>query len=241
MEKLISLIRKNLLPITGIFLIAVLFGSCKKDDVINPRTPVAGLMAFNLIPNSGGIGVGIGSNSLTPQALYFNNYTGIYKPVYTGDRTVESYNFGTGSTLAKGDYMFNDSAYYSVFVMGANDVYSNVFVEDNLQSLPQGDKSKTYYRIVNAIPDSSISAVTITAGGNSIIDVISKFKDVSSFHEIPAGDVTVKIASESSSVDTSRTISLEKGKIYTILLIGDPGATNTDYKTDIKFIVNANL
>lgn len=240
MEKLISIIRKNLLPITGIFLIAILFGSCKKDDVINPRTPVAGLMAFNLIPNSGGIGVGIGTNSLTPQALYFNNYTGIYKPVYTGDRTVESFNFGTGSTLAKGNYMFNDSAYYSVFVMGANDIYSNVFVEDNLQMLPKDDKTKTYARFVNAIPDSSNSLVTISAGGNNIFDGTSKFKEVSAFKEIPSGDVMVKVNNELN-IDTSRTINLEKGKIYTILLTGDPGATNTDYKTDIKFIVNANL
>ena len=76
MERRIRLIRKKLLPITAIILMAILFGSCKKDQVVTPRTPVAGLMAVNLIPNSGAIGVAIGENSITPHALYFNNFTG---------------------------------------------------------------------------------------------------------------------------------------------------------------------
>lgn len=239
MKKLISLIRKNLIPIAGIFLVATLFSACKKDDVIVPRTPVAGLMAFNLIPNSGGIGVAIGNNSLTPQALYFNNFTGNYKAVAAGDRSLESYSFGTGSTLAKENHTFMDSAFYSVFVMGADDVYSNVFVEDNLQNIPQ-DNTKTFVRFVNAIPDSSSSNVTISAGGSIVFNGLSKFKEVSAFKEIPSGDVTVKIDNETT-IDDSRTINLEKGKVYTVLLIGNPKTINDDFKIDIKYILNANL
>ena len=240
MKNLIKLLRKNLLPITGIFLLAILFGACKKSDVENTRTPAAGLMAFNLIPNAGGIGVAIGNNNLTPQALYFNNFTGAYKAVYTGDRDLESYSFGSGSTLAKETHNFKDSSYYTVFVMGANDVYSNVFVEDKLENLPQEDKTKTYVRFVNAIPDSSLSTVTIAGGANIIFNGLSKYKEVSEFKEIPSGDVRVQINNEST-IDTSRTINLEKGKIYTVLLTGLPESTNTDFKVDIKFIVNATL
>lgn len=240
MKKMMSLLRKNLLPITGIFLVAILFGACKKSDVNNLRTPAAGLMAFNLIPNAGGIGVAIGNNSLTPQALYFNSFTGTYKAVYTGERTLESYSFGSGSTLAKDVHNFKDSSYYTVFVMGANDHYSNVFVEDKLASLPQNDKTKTYVRFVNAIPDSSTSKVTISAGGNNVFDSNSTFKEVSEFKEVAAGDVMVKIDNEST-IDTSRTIALEKGRIYTVLLTGMPESTNSDFKVDIKFITNASL
>ncbi len=240
MKKLMSLFRKNLLPITGIFLIAILFGACKKSDVDNTRTPAAGLLAFNLIPNSGGIGVAIGNNSLTPQALYFNNFTGTYKAVYTGERTLESYSFGSGSTLAKEQHNFKDSAYYSVFVMGANDEYSNVFVEDKLASLPQNDKTKTYVRFVNAIPDSSNTNVTISANSINVFDKMSKYKEVSEFKEVPSGDVMVKLEN-GSTIDTSRTISLDPGKIYTVLLTGFPGLTDPDFKVDIKFIVNASL
>lgn len=240
MKKVMILLRKNLLPITGIFLMAILFGACKKSEVNNPRTPAAGLMAFNLIPNAGGIGVAIGNNSLTPQALYFNNFTGVYKAVYTGDRELESYNFGSGSTLAKEPHNFKDSSYYTVFVMGANDVYSNVFVEDKLESLPQDDKTKTYVRFVNAIPDSTSSTVSIVGGANIIFNGLSKYKEVSEFKEIPSGDVRVQIDNEST-IDKSRTITLEKGKIYTVLLSGIPESTNTDFKVDIKFIVNATL
>ena len=235
-----KLFRKNLLPITGIFLIAILFGACKKSDVDNTRTPAAGLMAFNLIPNSGGIGVAIGNNNMTPQALYFNNFTGVYKAVYTGDRTLESYSFGSGSTLAKESHNFKDSSYYSVFVMGANDNYSNVFVEDKLADLPQNDKTKTFVRFVNAIPDSSSSKVTVSAGGNDVFNATSSFKDISQFKEIAAGDVKVTINNEST-IEESRTIKLEQGKIYTILLTGLPETTNEDFGIDIKFILNATL
>lgn len=236
-----SLFRKNLLPIIGIFSLAILFGACKKTDSNNNiPIPAAGLMAFNLIPNSGGIGVAIGTNTLTPQALYFNNFTGAYKAVYTGDRTLESYSFGSGSTLAKENHMFKDSAYYSVFVMGANDVYSNVFVEDKLENIPQGDRTKTFVRFVNAIPDSTNSNVTISAGAENIFTGLSKYKEVSEFKEISAGDVVVKIDNETT-VDTSRTITLDAGKIYTVLLTGIPESTNTDFTVDIKFISNASL
>ena len=240
MKNIMSLFRKNMLPIIGIFTLAILFGACKKNDSKNIPVPAAGLMAFNLIPNSGGIGVAIGNNSLTPQALYFNNFTGTYRAVYTGERMLESYSFGSGSTLAQENEMFKDSSYYSVFVMGANDVYSNVFIEDKLQSLPQEDKTKTYVRFVNAIPDSSNTNVTISAGGTNIFNLLSKFKEVSDFKEIPSGDVLVKLNNEST-LDTSRTISLDKGKIYTLLLTGLPASTNSDFKVDIKFITNASF
>lgn len=235
-----TLLRKNLLPLTGIFLLAVLFGACKKSDVDDTRTPAAGLMAFNLIPNSGGVGVAIGTSNLTPQPLYFNNYTGTYQAVFTGNRDLESYNFGSGSTLAKEPHNFKDSSYYTVFVMGANDEYSNVFIEDKLETLPQNDKTKTFVRFVNAIPDSSLSTVTISGGADVVFNSNSKFKEVSEFKEIPSGEVSVKI-SNGSTIDKSRTITLEKGKIYTVLLTGLPETTNADFGIDIKFIVNANL
>ena len=240
MKKLITMFRKNLLPIMGIFLVAILFGACKKSDSDNIRTPAAGLMAFNLIPNPAGIGVAIGNNSLTPQPLYFNNFTGTYKGVFTGERSLESYYFGTGTTIAKENHTFRDSAFYSVFVMGASDVFSNVFVEDKLESIPHTDKTKTFVRFVNAMPDSSNTNVTISAGGNNVFDKVSKFKEVSEFREVPSGDVMVKLEN-GSTIDTSRTISLDPGKIYTVLLTGLPESTNNDFKVDIKFIVNATL
>lgn len=235
------LFRKTLVPVIAIFTLALLFGACKKTNYNNNNpVPAAGLMAFNLIPNPGGIGVAIGNNSITPNALFFNSFTGTYKAVNTGERSLESYSFGSGSSLAKETENFRDSSYYSVFVMGANDVFSNVFVEDKLQSLPQDDKTKTFVRLVNAIPDSSNTNVTISSGGNDIFNGLSKFKEVSDFKEIPSGDVLVKL-NNLSTIDTSRTISLDKGKIYTILLTGLPASTNSDFKVDIKFITNASF
>jgi hypothetical protein len=41
--------------------------------------------------------------------------------------------------------------------------------------------------------------------------------------------------------DTSRTVTLEKDKVYTVLLVGIPGQTDTTKSVQIKYIANGTL
>ena len=178
--------------IAGLFLLTLFFAACKKDTAPGTQAPAAGLMAVNLIPEATPIGVAIGGNSITRQPLNFNNFTGGYQSVFTGSRTLESYDFNTGQTIAETTDMFKDSTYYTVFVMGANETFSNVLVEDKFAGLSKSQDS-AFVRFVNAIPDSSNSTVSIKAGSENVFSELAKYQAVSDFKSVKSGDIEVAV------------------------------------------------
>jgi hypothetical protein len=229
-----------LIPLMGVLLIAFLFSACKKDNSAVRQTPVAGLMAFNLVPGQSSIGIAISGSNLTNSPLYYTEYTGGYKSVFAGNRDVESYEFTTGSTLASATQLFEDSAYYSVFFVGANGNYRNIVVKDNIDSL-SSSTGQAFVRYINAIADTtSQPSVTISANGTDVFNGNATFATVSDFKPVTAGDVSVNVNSLDN-INANRTISLEDGKIYTVLLTGIPAATDSADAVQIKFIQNGEV
>ena len=227
------------ISLAGFLLMAFLFSACKKDNDV-PNTPVAGLMAFNLAPEQSSIGIAINGSNLTSSPLNYTNYTGGYQPVYVGNREVESYDFATGSTLASTTQLFEDSAYYSVFFVGVNGNYKNIVVEDNIDSL-SATSGQAFVRYINAITDSTGQpTVTISASGTNVFNDNASFASVSQFKPITSGDISINVTSNSD-VNASRTISLDEGKIYTVLLTGTPGASDSTNAVQIKFIQNGEV
>ena len=238
MKKGFSFMRNGIILSALSFLI-LLLSACKKD-VANTSTPAAGLMAVNLIPDVDAVQVSLSNNNFTNVPLNYTNYTGGYNAVYVGNRDVTSYDYSSGAQLATTNQLFEDSAYYSLFIVGANGKYSNVVVKDNLDSLPSGT-GEAFVRYVNAIPDTTIQPiVTLASNGTNLFTGIAPFKTVSDFKAITPGDIAVTVNSEGS-VDANRTISLEGGKVYTVLLTGIPVATDTTKSVQIKYILNGNI
>lgn len=231
----------KLMALAVFLLTTLLFSSCKKDLNGNvPAIPAAGLMAFNLIPDNGAIGFAISSNSLGNYPLLFGNYSGGYQAVYTGNRTVTSFNFYSGATLASASQLFADSAYYSVFAVGNNGSYRNVIVNDKLDSLPT-TTGEAFVRFVNAIPDSTTQPlVNISANGTNVFNTNAAFGTVSDFKGITPGNISVSVNNESS-INASRNITVEQGKIYTVLLTGIPGQSDTTKAVQIRFIQNGSV
>jgi len=228
-----------LIPLAGFLLMAIAFSACKKT-AINTHTPAAGLMAFNLAPDSTSVGFTIGGNNLTPTPLTFTQYTGSYLGVYPGTRDVSAYNYFNGTSLATASQLFADSAYYSAFLVGTAGNYKNIVVKDNFDSLTSAS-GMAYVRYVNAIPDSTLQpTVTISSNGDNVFDTTSTFPAVSGFKGITPGDISVSVSAETS-ISANRTITVEQGKVYTILLIGSPTATDSTKAVQIKFIQNAQL
>ena len=96
-------------------------------------------------------------------------------------------------------------------------------------------------RYVNAIPDSTLlPTVTISSNGTNVFDSPSTFPAVSGFKGITPGNIAINVNAEST-VNASRTITVEQGKIYTILLVGQPGATDSTKAVQIKFIQNGQV
>lgn len=238
MKKLFSFVRLHFIPLSGLFLIIFLFSACKKD-VDRVQQPAAGLMAFNLAPDNAAVGVALSGNNFTNAPLAYTNYTGGYRGVFVGNRSVESYDYFSGAALATTQQLFRDSAYYSLFVLGTAGHYTNLLVQDNLDSLSAAN-GQAYVRYVNAIPDSTKPLVTISSGGVNIVNSTAAYATASDFTGITPGDISITVNNEST-FNVSRTISVESGKVYTILLTGIPEQTDTTKAVQIKFITNGTI
>jgi hypothetical protein len=236
MKKIVLSLRRNAIPLTGLLLMLFLFSACKKTLETGSQPPVAGLMAFNLIPEKT-IGFTISGNNLTNSPLPYTNYTGSYLGVYVGNRDIAAYDLTSGTTLATSSQLFEDSAYYSVFAMGINGTNRNVIVKDNINGLTS-TTGQAFVRYVNAIADSTRQPlVNISYNGTDVFNNAAPYASVSDFKPVTPGDVSVKVNGESD-INSSRTITLEQGKIYTVLLVGVPGQSDSAKAVQIKFIQN---
>lgn len=218
---------------------AIAFSACKKDDT--PATPTSGLMAFNLIPDSTGPVVFVlDNNSITNAPLTYTNFTGAYLPIYSGMRTLSLYEASNpGSALADTTFNFESTKYYSAFGIGANGNYKNLLIEDQLDSLPSST-GNAFVRYINAIPDSSGPVVTIASNGTDNVNENAAFGKVSDFVGIVPGDISVSVSNDST-ISASRTIPVQKDNVYTILIMGMPGAADTTRAVQIKYIVNGTI
>ena len=237
MKKRIFSIRLQLIVIGCIVFAGGLFTACKKSNDNSGNTPVAALMAFNLAPDKSSIGIKLSGSDLVQTPLNYSGFTGSYLPVYPGNRTIEAFD-SSNTSFSSSNNSFEEGKYYSLFVVGNNGSYSNLVVNDNFDSLSAGDQA--YVRYINAIPDSSKPLVNITAGGNNVFHTNAAFSTVSEFASVPAGDLAISLTNEST-INASRTISLEQKKVYTILLLGNPAATDSTGKVQIRFIENGGL
>jgi hypothetical protein len=220
-------------------LIATVFflSACKKDMPVN-NTPVSGLMAVNLIADQPAVDFIMSGNYLTNSPLPYTNYSGTYLSVYSGNRTV-GLGIGNSDTLVSAaDYVFEPSKYYSVFALGANGNYRNLILNDNIDSLSSGS-GLAFVRYVNAVPDSSKADISVAQNGNNVLASEASFATASDFKSVTPGDLGVTASGENYSVN--RTISVEKDKVYTIMLMGIPQATDTAKAVQIKYILNGTV
>ena len=216
-----------------------IFSACKKDNP-NFNNTQSGLMAFNLIPDEASIGFAVSNNNLINSPLSYSNYTGNYLSISSGQRDIQSFEASTDSVLATASYNFEPKKYYSIFAVGANGMYKNIIVNDNFDSLST-TSGNAFVRYINAIPDSSGAGVTITANGTDVVNQPASFGTVSDFKEIAPGDISVKVNNSELAIAADRTITIEKNKVYTILLMGLPGVTDTTKAVQIKYIQNGNV
>ena len=240
MKKVFNSISYALYPVAGILLLAFLFAACKKDNTENSRTPSAGLMAFNLTVDKPAVSVTLSGNNFTSAPLTYTSYTGGYLSVFTGEREVKSLDANSAVTLATSNQVFNDSTYYSLFVVGNKGSYHNIIANDSLNSLVV-TPGHAFVRYINAIPDSAISPlVTILSNGTNIVNTNAAFGTVSGFKKVSAGNIVVGVTN-GDNIAANRTIAVEESKAYTILLTGMPGAVDTTKSVQVKFITNGTI
>jgi len=236
MKSLVSSFRVKLLAAGVILVAVVLFTACNKSNNDVPNTPAAGFMAFNLAPDKPSVGVSLSGSIVTSSPLGFNNYTGGYLAIYTGDRSVDAYDFNGGTTFASTPGSFQQDKYYSAFVIGANGTYRNVLVEDKFDSL---SGNGAFIRYINAIPDSAAPVVAVSNNDGNVDNRTASFGTVSAFVPLAPGEVTVNI-NNGGTINKSRTFSVESRKVYTVLLAGRPNSSNSD-SVQIRYIENGTI
>jgi hypothetical protein len=235
-----TLFRRGITVFTCLLLAGVLFTACNKDDDDLTPTPVAALMAFNLAPDQPAVDIALSGNLIPGAPLNYTSYTGQYFNVFPGNRVVESYSATANQKLDSLSYLFEQDKYYSLFVVGANNSYRNIITVDNYDSLT-ASSGKAYVRYINAIADSSASAVTMNAGGDNVVNNNNVlFGQVSEFVPVTPGQLSINITNESA-VNANRTISLEQHKAYTVLFMGLPNQTDSTKAVQIRFIENGTV
>jgi len=240
MQKKLNIRRIGLLFALGFVVTGFMFSSCKKSgNDYTPNPSSAALMAFNLAPDKGGIGFTIGGSQINNTPLLYTSYTGFYQSVFPGTREVSAQDFGSSTPFATTSAVFDTNHYYSVFTLGANGTYQNLLVLDELDSLSAAT-GQAYVRYINAIPDSSKPLVTLTAAGTDVSNSSTAFATISGFAGVNPGELTISV-SNGASISSTRTITVEKAKVYTILLIGLPGSTDSEKKVQVKFITNGTI
>ncbi len=238
MKKFCNAVRPGMIAAGGLLMMGLLFSACKKSpDDNSPAVPVAALMGFNLSTDKPAVGLAIANSSLTNAPLGYSSFTGGYQNIYPGSRAISAFDFYTSdSGFATATANFEAKKFYSVFVLGANGHYQNVIVKDELDSLA-ATSGLAYVRYINAVADSSKPAVTLNVAGTDVSSINTSYGTVSAFTGINPGDLAIKISNDST-ISANRTIQVEKGKVYTILLVGVPGSTDADKKVQIRFITN---
>lgn len=221
-------------------LATVIFSACNKDDDNYPEPVSAGLMSFNLAKDQPAVGFAISGNVLTNTPLGYNNFTGTYQRIFTGNRSVAAYIFGTQNTIATTETNFEADKYYSVFLVGSSTNYTNLLTRDNFDSL-KSNNGKAYIRYLNAIPDSAAMQVTVAQGGGNVVNDAAPFKTISEFVAVNPGNINIALAVTGIAVPITREIEVAENKVYTILLSEKPEYLDPLKPKEIKYIENGVL
>ena len=238
--KKMNLISRVSLGALGLFATGWILSSCNKlDDGTTPQSNVSGMMAFNLATDQNAINITLDGKAISNVPLGFDNFTGSYVAVYSGQRQVVTYN-ATGSTaLATSTASLDTNKYYSAFFAGANGSYRNIVVRDNFDGL-SASNGMAYVRYIQAIPDSSATQINVSVGGTPFIDELAGYADVSAFTPVSPGPLTIDV-SNGSNIDTTRTFNVEAKRVYTILIVGAPDNSNPARVPQIKYVSNGLL
>ena len=231
---------KIILPGLLLLFTAILFSSCLKNDSANGnQQPIAGLMAFNLAPSKNAVGFAISGNLLTNVPIGFTNYTGGYINLFPGSGNLQSFDFGVNNIIDSGHVNFEQGKYYSVFLVGDTVQYKNIFVQDNFDSLTYAPNT-SFVRYINAVPESIAPVVKISDNTKDVFNESAAFKTVSQFKPLSSGNISIS-ASNGKEINVSRNISLDAGKAYTILLVGDTATLDPLKQVQIKYVYNVTI
>ncbi len=194
--------------------------SCQKENIDYPSIPAARLMAYNLAPDLPAVAFSVGTTPISDMLAY-TGHTVNYVPVEAGSRQVGVLNLNNGTTVTSQTATFSDNLRYSAFLIGSKGNYQMVLAPDNAGAIARST-GNAWVRYINAVVDNPSGTADITISGQT---EAAAFGALSEFMAVTPGTTTVEIRSIDN-FETSKTISLEPNKLYTVMFVGVSGATD---------------
>src|SRR5699024_415760 len=144
------------------------------------------------------------SGNAVGNPLPYMSFTGGYVNIYPGKRSTDAYAGDNQNTLVSTTYTYEPNKYYSLFVIGLEDDYKNVIVDDGLDTVDAAEGT-AYIRYINALPGVSTAQVDITNYSADLYSDEAAYGEVSPFFALDSGAITIDL-SHGDQVDVSRTI-----------------------------------
>ncbi|MGK6351874.1 DUF4397 domain-containing protein [Parapedobacter sp. DT-150] len=165
--------------------------SCLKDNE-NSGYQVSAVRALNAVPGSSSLDIGLDENKLN-----FDNTTGqdedfayedtlVYKNAWPGNRLVRVFDpedYPNAQPLAQGTVTFTPGKFYSLYVVGYEDM-EIIATEDDLSEPGEG---KAKIRFMNLSPDAPALDFGIE-GADTLIASDKAFKEAEDFSSIDADE-----------------------------------------------------
>ena len=206
--------------------------SCNKDKGDAPNT-ISNISVVNAVASSTALDFMIENQKVNSQAFKYGDIIDYFN-AYSGTRTFNIYNRVNNSKIVSKSANLAHGKPYSVFVADTAIKASLIIVEDEL-ARPATGKAKI--RFVHLSPDTEKLDVT---SGDSTLFSDKGYKEYTSFKAIE-GDKTysfkIKLKQTSTIKAALDNIEIKKNRIYTILIKGFSGKTDT-YKLDAGIITN---
>lgn len=216
--------KKYLLSFSTLLAAAFFLVSCEKNDDEN-----ASLMIVNASPNSTAIDASANGSVIVSNLAYPNNSG--YKTVAAGQANIIVTQTGTSTQILNGTLGMAANTHYTLYVIDSAHERKATYTQDNLAA-PASGKAKV--RLLHLSPNAPNVDITVNGSASSAFTNRS-FNDIGSnttFHnytEVDAAglNLQVKLAGSSTVLATIPTITLQAGKIYTLIIKGFVGGTAT--------------
>ena len=162
--------------------IATLFGSCMKEQDVQPAQPVAGLSVVQASPTSDNLDVYVDNTKAVFDLAYAKNID--YLNLFPGSRKITITKKGSQTPLYSEQLTLKDNLGHTLFVVDKLESVKYLFLEDDLTQ-PAAGKAKV--RFVNLSPDAPALSLAI-AGKETDLVANKLFKEYSNFIEVDAAE-----------------------------------------------------
>ena len=203
--------------------ITTLFGSCLKEQDVQPQQPVAGLSIVQASPTTEILDLYVDNTRAITDLTYSKNTE--YLNLLPGNRKITVTKKGNQTALFSEQLTFKDYLGYTLFIVDKLETVKFLFLEDNLTKPATG---KAKIRFVNLSPDAPALSLAI-AGKETDIVSNKLFKEYSTFIEIdPADKITFNIKNKETGLSetTLADVKIANGGFYTIWVKGLKSATD---------------